>query len=219
MVSEATIQIAYAGTLRYHDGGEEQTKSRFFAYQRQNINYNTRSGYFLFRAISALHQAGKINPKDLHVHLWGDIDPRNDQLAKDLGISEYITISGFISKQESMNLLAKADILFLPAESAKKGQKPLFIPGKVYDYLRLGKPILALMDESESREIVMKSGLGILAHPSDIEEISLVLLRLVDQKNQLAELCHPNQGYIDSFRMETKTGELAAIFDEVLKQP
>ena len=49
------------------------------------------------------------------------------------------------------------------------------MPGKIYEYLRAGKPVLCLADEGPARELIAQAGIGWLAPSSDVEEIARVL--------------------------------------------
>lgn len=219
MDSKARITIAYSGSLRFYDGKEEKRSSSFYVFQNDNVDFNTRSCWYLFNAVKNLMAQGRITPSDIHFDFWGAIDERNIGLAKTLGIEEFVSISGFVSKQESMKRLENSDVLFLPLESSKHGQKPLFIPGKIFDYLLVGKPIFALMEDSDCKDIVAKSGLGIFAHPAHVDEIADGILFLVKHAGDLHVQFKPDNAYIQSFRMEKKTGELASIFNKVLRKP
>ena len=93
----------------------------------------------------------------MQLRLWGNVDSRNGLQAKKLGISDMVKIEGYKQKEESLALLRSCDLLFLPLESETKAGKPLFIPGKLFEYLKIGKPVLALGGQSDCIDILKKS--------------------------------------------------------------
>ncbi len=56
------------------------------------------------------------------------------------------------------------------------------IPGKLYEYMGAGRPILALVPESEAADLVRDLGWGEVAPPDDPEAIAAALRRLLAAK-------------------------------------
>ena len=54
----------------------------------------------------------------------------------------------------------------------------LSVPGKLYEYLAVGRPILALADEGETADLITESKAGIVAKPDDEEAIRKALTSL-----------------------------------------
>lgn len=210
--------IGYGGVLGQYLPKQESGKLKewFWTYRVDNIDQSTRTAYFLFKAIALLKNDRKIKKGDLLVRLWGKIDSSNVELVKELGIKDFVEIEGYKSKNESYDRLSKCDILFLPLESSCKDQKPLFIPGKLFEYLKLAKPILALTEESDCKEIIEKSDIGICIEPKDIDKIATELLDLISNKNDRIGKIIPNKEYIAKFAFKEKAKELARVFDELL---
>jgi glycosyltransferase involved in cell wall biosynthesis len=53
-------------------------------------------------------------------------------------------------------------------------------PGKLYEYLAAGKPIIALAGESETSQIIQGTGTGVVVPPDDVEGIARSLLAAAD---------------------------------------
>lgn len=222
MVS-SPIVIAYGGTLSAHKQLSQKKislflkkiKHLFWTYNNDIIDQTTRSAWSLIHAINYLNSKELITSKNIHVHLWGNIDKEYNRILQEHNISEYFTIEGFKSKKETQSILKRADILFLPLESSRNNQKPLFIPGKLFEYLYMEKPILLLADkESECATIGLKSGLGLLCEPRDWKALSDMLLTLINKDLQGIDMV-PDNEYIDTFSFKEKTKELSAIFDKL----
>lgn len=215
------LTIGYAGTLMSFDlntpvGGNHPLKQWFWGYKPDNINFTTRSGYYIFKGIQRCKEKYGLTGSQLQLDLWGNIDPGNQQQVEEFGIQDMVQISGHRSKEETLNRMNECDVLLLPLESEKNGQKPLFIPGKLYDYLLLEKPILALCGESDCLDILTKSGLGAVASPYDEDAIADLLHDLCQHQGELRQKYPPNQEYIDTFDVRHLTGQLAQIFNQVL---
>lgn len=211
------LTIAYSGSLGSYDPKALKEKSGFlrtwfWTFNNDTVDSSTRSGYFLIQAIKVLRDKYQKSPNDIRVDWWGMIDPLNKKQVAEAQLNEYFTVNGYLPKQESLDRLAGADVLFLPLEKSKvSGQGTLFIPGKLYEYLKIGKPILALCEPSDCATILEQSGLGIFAAPDKPDEIASILLRIINKEINLQNI-NPDKNVIDSYSFYNKTEELANIF-------
>ena len=129
----------------------------------------------------------------------------------------FFIFSGYLPKQESLNKLQQADLLFLPLERASiKGNKTLFIPGKLFEYLNSRKPILALCEDSDCKDILLKSGLGICIEPDNFEEIASFLNFIIHDSSSIKNI-QANEDYIETFSFANKTKELAKVLNAANK--
>ena len=62
-------------------------------------------------------------------------------------------------------MLRGADVLFL----CDYDLEPYFVPGKLFDYLRVGRPIFALSANTELRDLIHQTQTGVALHPEDAE--------------------------------------------------
>ena len=87
------------------------------------------------------------------------------------------------------------------------------IPGKLFQYFAIRKPILALAPEGETTEIVRRSGLGLIAPPDAPHEIADRLVDLWDAKTDGRTLVTPTHSYIDQFSEANMGLRVAAFLD------
>jgi glycosyltransferase involved in cell wall biosynthesis len=83
-------------------------------------------------------------------------------MAANLGLSECVNILGPRSRQETIRRIRQADLLLLLAE-----RFVIQIPGKTYEYLRAGRPILALTSEGALANFLLRTGAGWVVDPKD----------------------------------------------------
>lgn len=213
------IKIGYAGSLAGYDPEDNtsiQGKKPLFSTYRNNYHLAaTRSGYFFFKGIETLKKQYGYTHQDIQVHFWGNIHPLNIQQVKQFDIQDIVTIEGYKTKKETQTLLASFDILFLPLELNGEDHNTLFIPGKVFEYLSMHKPILLLSQESDCKEVVRQSNLGIFANPTDPQDIAMKLKEVIDDNQKLNNLT-PNVDFINSNSFKVKVKEIASVFDSVV---
>jgi hypothetical protein len=95
-------------------------------------------------------------------------------------------------------------------------QYDMQIPGKIFQYLPRGKPILGLMRETEAAFILRESGLGIVRANSDIPGIAAALLELWEHRSTLADRFQPNQEFIKSFSLSATARSLDVELSKLL---
>jgi glycosyltransferase involved in cell wall biosynthesis len=214
------LRLGFGGTLFRHRPGiddrrssVERIKDWFWAYRPDIFIPTSRCGLYLFQAIQRFKEKYPALAPRLQVALWGNIDPENKRQVAALGIEDIVTIEGYRERAASRAKLDACDALFLPLELAKQGYKPLLIPGKVFEYLQAGKPVLTIGQDSDAVDILKRSGLGIVHHPDDIEGLADSLRDLVLGKATLAERYVPDANYIAQFDFKELTRQLDEIFE------
>lgn len=85
-------------------------------------------------------------------------------LAAELGLQAQFVCRPPVPYDEGLRELAAADVLLLPGY----GQATQFLPGKLYDYMLVGRPVLATVRPSELSQIVQDTGIGVFAAPGDV---------------------------------------------------
>ncbi|WP_141706258.1 glycosyltransferase [Desulfuribacillus alkaliarsenatis] len=137
------------------------------------IFYDKRNPRLLLRAIRELINEGRIDQQKIALHFAGIFDypgqSANWQTVIDTELEEQIILHGQLPHGQALNLLASADVQLLIADSDKTAGA--YIPGKLFEYIAIGKPIFALSHQGESTEIIESLGNGIVADPTSLHEI------------------------------------------------
>lgn len=220
MATEKLV-IAYAGSLAFFDPAQSGSKgflSRIFGtYQVDNLDISTRSAYYLFAGLQQLIKQAPEYAQKIQLHFWGAIHKNTLAQAKQMGLEQCVHIEGYKAKADSLRTLQQADVLFLPLETEKNGQRPLFIPGKLYEYLSTGKPVLAVAGASDCTEILRNAGTGIIVNPFATNEIADALKKLCDDKERLAALYSANEQVVKEYSFDVIAGKMAQVFEHTLK--
>ncbi len=141
------------------------------------------------------------------------------QAIKDLKLSK-VKLEFFGGKvrlphPEMVTKMRQADILLFIL-SAK--EHPLFLTGKLFEYLASRRPILALANPTNAAaKIIKKLGVGEVAHPDKVGEIKKAIQNLYQkwQKNQL----NVPEANLNPYDRRAITGELAKLFNKMTPPP
>jgi glycosyltransferase involved in cell wall biosynthesis len=128
--------------------------------------YLQRTPAPLFRALRALTDAGDLDRNRVRVDLIGDCAVAEGrpvaELAREYGLAACVRLLGRLSRRDTLRHVARADLLLILAENLT-----IQIPAKTYEYLRAGRPILALTSEGALADIVRRTNAGWVADPVD----------------------------------------------------
>ncbi len=141
------------------------------------------------------------------------IGPRenvNDELVARAGLSDLVTFLPPVDHAQVLAEMAAADALLLLEADEPAGC--LITPGKIFEYLASGRPILALVPEGPAAALVREGGGGVVLPPADAEGIAAVLARWLDQGPPAAS---PRQELLASYERPALAARLAALLDAI----
>jgi len=109
-----------------------------------------------------------------------------------------------------------ADALFLPMHRLPRGGRSTIVPGKLYEYLASGRPVLAAVPEGDARDLVEDADWTVLCEPDDVDGIARGLLPLPAQMHERRGRRADREALLAEFARPRLAAELAETFDRVL---
>ena len=170
-----------------------------------------RNPTHLFMAIAALMQAQKISAQTCKIVLRAtQNDGALTQMIARYGVGGIVQLAPHISYQEALAEMLTTDGLLILQASNCNHQ----IPAKLYEYLRAGRPILALTDPiGDTARMLQEAGIRTIAPLDDVRAIQDNLLDFLTAVQQgRGESASPD--YVVSCSRKAKTSQLAKLLDE-----
>src|SRR5262249_20131074 len=130
------------------------------------------------------------------------------------GTIEYI---GYVPHQVSVRYLAESNVLFLCQIPVYESASTK-LSGKLFEYLYMRKPILALTLPGLTSEILARSGLGVVVDPGDRAGIKKALRDLYLRWREGDAHPATDEAYINTFDRVRQAEHLAALCDRVTGQ-
>jgi glycosyltransferase involved in cell wall biosynthesis len=127
-----------------------------------------------------------------------------------------VTLHGFMSHPDSIGLMRSADLLFLPMQNLPLGVRATIVPGKTYEYLASGRPILGAVPDGDARDILRQAGNAVLVRPNDVEGMSAGIRRELDRFRAGTPAPSPDAALVARFEYGKLAADLAGVFDAVL---
>ena len=131
-----------------------------------------------------------------------------EKIVTDLELSEMVGFSDWLSPGEIQTMLIRADLLLLLARS-----QPAQIPNKLFDYLGVRTPILAVVDAGgESDKILSEVGGQFVLTAPEGENVTAtaILDALESAYRQRSQPCATNESALDDLLVRRQFGHLGA---------
>jgi glycosyltransferase involved in cell wall biosynthesis len=115
-----------------------------------------------------------------------------------------------ITHVQSLKVMRESHILLftLPLE---------YYPGKVFEYMRVGRPVLALVPQGAVAKLIGQAQIGCVINRDDINRLGEILEQIgIDYDGFVRKYYQPNWDFIQQFERQNLTQKLGSIFDRVL---
>jgi glycosyltransferase involved in cell wall biosynthesis len=90
------------------------------------------------------------------------------------------------------------------------------VPGKTYEYLGSGRPILAAVPDGDARDILSRVGHAHLCRPDDVDAMVGIIRDLARRRRERGREPDAASGVAERFDRRALTAQLAAVFGDVL---
>ncbi|MDH4053937.1 MAG: glycosyltransferase [Gammaproteobacteria bacterium] len=166
----------------------------------------------LFHAIQKLSRKGSIVSGDLQIELRGSgLDESLSVKINELGIGDFVKLLPSIAYRASLSDAATANGLLILQGASCDHQ----IPAKLYEYLRLGRPIFALTTlKGETATLLRQTGGATIADINDSDAIEVALLRFL-QEMRAESLRGPDPAIVRNYSRHSQAKQLATCLDDL----
>jgi glycosyltransferase involved in cell wall biosynthesis len=180
-----------------------------------DVNILTRSHVYLLEAIGRLIADDASVAQRLELHLAGVLSGDDVEVAQR---SPVVRMPGYLPHDETIALLRSADLLFLPMHDLPAGVRARIVPGKTYEYLASGRPILAAVPDGDARDLVARAATGLLCRPDDVDAMTRILAGELERARLGIAPPTLRTDVLEPYERRALTERLAGIFDAVLRE-
>lgn len=176
--------------------------------------YGGFSGQF-FRAVEALFARHPDLRNRVRLHVIGYPDRVVEQFARTELLKRVLVLHKFVPHNRVLSVMAAADalLLFYGHEYTSRAS----IPGKLYEYLRVGRPILAVAYSGGVQDLIERCNAGWVFRPDDVEGMTAALARIIESRLQERDPFVPDSTTISGFRYDRLAGQLASVLNRVAR--
>ena len=173
--------------------------------------YGARNPTPLLQGLAKCLGDGEVPRDGLRLNFVGKIasDFKIDSVIARLGLGDSVTQTPPVPHNESLRLLAASHVLVVVQPHTR-----VQVPAKLYEYVGLRRPILALAEEGAVARVVRDSDFGIVVSPTSIDGIAAALNELYRRHARLVQpgVCNPRAAQYDARHQSAILGEILAGF-------
>lgn len=167
----------------------------------------------LFEALASLRNSGRISAAGLEIVFRGS---RHDEdyipMIDRLGIGDIVSLEPGIGYREAIREMFDADGLLLIQAASCNNQ----IPAKVYEYMRVSRPLLALTDDrGDTARLLRSTAYGTVVPIDDAARIEAGLLDFVG-RIRAGNAPLPEAAVVRQYARESASRKLAALLEQVV---
>ena len=156
---DGRFRIVHTGYLHTELGLQHRRSlplRRFLRGSVPGLDILTRSHVFLVEAVNRLLGRDPSLADTLELHLAGILTEADRSVAASCPV---VTLHGYVTHGESIELMRSAELLLLPMQKLPAGTRATIVPGKTYEYLASGTPILAAIPDGDTRDLLIAAEL------------------------------------------------------------
>ena len=170
-----------------------------------------RDPTILFKAIRQLEDENRLDSSKLSLDFYGD-STNLEEIAGKFDLLSILNIGGKIAHEEVLKKQLDSDVLLLISWNDEK--EKMFIPGKIYEYFALGKPVLSIgYKEGSLKDLIDQTKVGY--HVSTLESTKEVLLKLYDEFLEKGRVELNSDIHIEDYSMENMAKKFADLLNGI----
>ncbi|MGH7596140.1 MAG: glycosyltransferase [bacterium] len=157
-------------------------------------------------------ESAQLSPAETKLHFVGaDLTGKLAAQVRQNNLEEYIDAGGYLSHREAVTAMRQADLLIY---LVRPGSFQALIPGKTFEYIAAGKPVLAIGDRIEGMQLLMQHAPVRHCAFEAIDAIHCALLAFYQEfcNGELPKSSQPPP----EFSREWQARKLAEIFENLL---
>lgn len=171
--------------------------------------YGRLTPKYLLEAVRGLLDEYPELREEIELVFVGAFREEDRELVRRWGLEDVVEATGYLPHRQSVERLCEAHLAWLML-----GRGPfvhVWVPGKLFEYIGAGKPILACVPEGAAADLVRSVG-GTVVPPDDVEAIRGALMAYY-RKWRAGELSPLPEEAVRMYDRRLLTGRLAGLLD------
>lgn len=168
-------------------------------------------------SVAKLFENGKLNPSFIEFQFVGSIekDIREDIQGKFKHVPN-VKFIDYVTHPKALEFMHKADLLLLFLEKGNDYEG--HIPGKLFEYLSTGNPILGIGNKNgDTAKIIEKTNAGKIFEPGEIDKIEEEIISQFNHwRDKIPSEREINTDEVNKYTRKRLTHKLAELFDSLI---
>lgn len=178
------------------------------------LYHGKRDPEILFTSINELIREKKIDKNKLTIDFYGD-KSNIYNISEKYNLEDIVNINGYIPHEEVLLKEKESDVLLLLSWNNPKEE--IFIPGKIFEYMGLKKPVLSIGYKKGSlKDIISETEIGY--HTDNTENCKKYLLRYYNEFINNDKIEYRGNNKIYNYTTEKMAYNFGRILDKITEK-
>jgi len=196
-------------------GAHPRTHADRFTITYTGSMYGRRNPATFLAALDLLAEQARLTPDDVHLRFVGRFGDEVHEMLSASQFAQSMEIVSYVPHETSIAMLMASDASLLIVDDAKESAE--IVPGKVYEYLGVGKPIIALTPRNSAIErLVGETRAGMCAPQDDIAAIAEIVGTYVARWKQGVAIVNPDAHEIAKYERREAALQLGSILSDLV---
>ncbi|MCY6353882.1 hypothetical protein [Clostridium sp. ZS2-4] len=190
-------------------------KNERFSILYNGTLYGKRSPEKILKSIENLIETNKIDQYRIKIKFSGQIGNEHMETVNYYmnKYPEVVEHQNYVPHEESLKQLCMANSLLLIIDEGV-GSEGIYT-GKIFEYIRTGKPILGIVPEGVAKELILETNTGYIANPSKQNEIENIIYSAYLDFINTNKYIKPDWNKIKQYSRENLTRQLIDVIAEI----
>lgn len=172
--------------------------------------YGPRNPDAFLKAVELLVNDKEIDLDRLRLRFIGRFGEEVHEMFRNSSVRQAIEVVGYMPHRDSIEQLLLSDALLLVVDECDESEE--VVPGKVYEYIGSGRPLIAVAPErSAIADLLEETHAGYVAHQSNIPGIARAIRACYDDYLGGRRTLEPNQDRVERYERKNMTARLATL--------
>jgi hypothetical protein len=195
----------------------ERRRNEKFTVTYTGSLYGRRNPASFFHATEQLIEDKRIDPGKIRLRFVGRFGAEVEEMFRNASFSDAIETIPYVPHGKSLKYLMKSDALLLIVDEAKESEE--IVPGKVYEYVGVKRPIIAIApQQSAIADLMRETHSGKVAHQTEISKTAEIFADYYNSWIGGESLFDPDEEAVRSYERRESARKLAKILDNLTKQ-
>lgn len=194
----------------------KQVKNEKFTITYTGSLYGRRNPSSFFAAIESLISKNHLKADDILLRFVGRFGNEVEEMFEQASFKSSIETISYVPHSKSIEYLLLSDCLLLIVDESKESKN--IVPGKVYEYIGVRKPLLAIApQDSDIAELIRETKSGYVAHQSEVIKTADILLGYYKKWKDNKSLIEQNDKEINKYERRNSAKRLSELLNAFAK--
>lgn len=179
--------------------------------------FRRRAPRALLRVIEDLQREGRIDATRFQLRMAGSVAPALEGLAEDSPVWSLLEVQGYLPHHEAIAFLEQSTVNLVVPTS--RGQRNDSTPGKFYELLHIGRPLLVISKPGSTLHLARRVGGCWMADPDDEAGTRKALLEMLSLWEQGKPLPLPNAARAVFYERRTQADRVLRFLSSLTGRP